>query len=196
MWPFPQQKAPARSQYDLPMLRTQRLTLRPLTADDADIVYAMIDRNRDEFSRWFTWSRTATPDSIREGLRIASQHMALGTEWHYGIFDSSGLFVGRIGLAEINKRARTGELGYWLGREFAGQGYMTEAGAALMALAMSGGISPRISAYADVDNAASQRVLLKLGFRWMRTVTRAIHHPERGWRNHEHYLLAQEIVDR
>jgi ribosomal-protein-serine acetyltransferase len=187
MWPFLQQKAPMRTQYDLPCLRTSRLSLRPLTPDDTDTVYAMIDRNRDEFSRWFTWSRTATRESIQEGLRIARRRMETGTEWHYGIFDSAGRFVGRIGLSEINNRARTAELGYWLGREFAGQGYMTEAGEALLALAMSGAVSPRISAYADVDNAASQRILQKLGFHWMRTVTRAIHHPERGWRNHEHY---------
>lgn len=188
MWPLTPSKALSLAAPGIPELRTPRLKLRALTTSDTEVVYRAIDANRDEFSRWFTWSRSASRDSVYEGLRTASVRMITGSEWHLGIFDHEDRFVGRIGLSEINRKARTAELGYWLGREFAGDGYMTEAAGALLAFATARAPA-RITAFADTENAASRRVLEKLGFRWIRTVSRAIQHQERGWRDHEQYVL-------
>ena len=185
---FPFKSPPPQSP---PTLKTERLILRPLRAEDAASVYRLIDRNRDEFSHWFTWSRTTTFESVRNNLRGARHHMNAGTEWHYGMFLPDGTLVGRVGLSAISKRDRTAELGYWIGRQYAGQGLMTEAGKAFVESAMAGPASTRIDAYADVENRASQRVLQKLGFVRVETVVAAVMHPERGWRNHEHFVRAR-----
>ena len=197
MWPFSQTILRPVAHYGLPEVRSARLLLRPLTIGDAAMVFFTIDRNRDEFSRWFTWSRNATPSSIHDGLRSAAGQMMDGTDWHYAIFERrSGSFVGRIGIADINQKARTAELGYWLSREHAAQGYMTEAVRAMVLLATERADDVRINAYADVENAGSRRVLEKVGFRRVRTIMGAVNHPERGWRNHEHYQFTPQMIER
>jgi len=198
MWPFLQTKSRALPNYGLPEVRSARLLLRPLTIGDAAMVFYTIDRNRDEFSRWFTWSRYATASSVHDGLRSAAGQMMDGTDWHYAIFErNSGSFVGRIGIADINQKTRSADLGYWLSREYADKGYMTEAARAMVLLATAASTDVRINAYADVENAGSKRVLEKVGFRWIKTIPAAVNHPERGWRSHEHYqFTSSELIER
>ena len=69
--------------------------------------------------------------------------------------------VGGIGL---ERRTDGIELGYWLARHQWGRGFATEAGRALLASAQAVG-HRRIHAAHALDNAASARVLHKLGFR-------------------------------
>lgn len=55
------------------------------------------------------------------------------------------------------------EMGYWIARQHWGQGYATEAGAAVLRIAATLGYG-RVVASHFVDNPASGRVLRKLGF--------------------------------
>ena len=71
-----------------------------------------------------------------------------------------------IGVADMFKRDADSlwEIGYWIGRPFWGQGYMTEACEALLAEAdASLGNDDRVAG-AFTDNPGSARVLEKLGF--------------------------------
>jgi RimJ/RimL family protein N-acetyltransferase len=56
-------------------------------------------------------------------------------------------------------------LGYWLGRQYWGQGYMTEAISALIAFAFESHPQDRLGAGVFTDNPASRRVLEKCGLR-------------------------------
>lgn len=186
------QRQPVPS-HDLPELHSERLILRPLTAADTDLVYAVIDNSRDEFSRWFTWAHDSSWASVRQSLQEAQIAMMAGSEWHYGIFAKpSGPFLGRIGLSEIDRRTGSAELGYWLDRDWHGRGMMTEAVGLLLSFAASGARRVSIHAYADVENRASQCVLRKCGFREVGSVLNAVNHPLRGWRDQFHYLLASD----
>lgn len=60
------------------------------------------------------------------------------------------------------------EIGYGLGREFEGNGYMTEAVAALCSWALEQPGVGAVIASTDVDGLASQRVLSRCGFRQTR----------------------------
>lgn len=60
---------------------------------------------------------------------------------------------------------RPPELGYWLGEPYWGQGYMTEAGRALIEVAHATHQYDLVAARALADNAGSLNVLEKLGFR-------------------------------
>ena len=57
----------------------------------------------------------------------------------------------------------TVELGYWIARRFWGQGFATEAGMAVLAIAAALGHSEATAAH-FLDNPASGKVLRKLGF--------------------------------
>ncbi len=56
------------------------------------------------------------------------------------------------------------ELGYWIARSYWGLGFATEAGRAMMDIADNGLRLPTLRAGHFADNAASGRVLTKLGF--------------------------------
>ena len=74
--------------------------------------------------------------------------------------------VGCIGIAPVGHAANDAgelELGYWIGRAHWGQGYATEAGAAVLAIAATLG-HRELTASHFLDNPASGRVLRKLGF--------------------------------
>ena len=73
--------------------------------------------------------------------------------------------IGFIGLHQRPEApAAEPELGYWIARHRWGQGYATEAGRAVLAIAGTLG-HRRITAGHFMDNPASGRVLEKLGFR-------------------------------
>ena len=75
--------------------------------------------------------------------------------------------VGCIGIdpppAEDGENAGTIEIGYWIARPHWGQGYATEAGRAILAIARTLGYT-RVTGSHFLDNPASGKVLEKLGF--------------------------------
>jgi ribosomal-protein-alanine N-acetyltransferase len=73
------------------------------------------------------------------------------------------VLVGNIGLAARSDGEL--ELGYWIGRQFWGHGYATEAVLLFLSEVTKSVCSPdtTIVAYAFADNLASRRVLLKAG---------------------------------
>ena len=178
----------------LPTIHTPRLTLRPVTAADAPAIDALIAASRDSFVRWFGWARASTPESVREHTQQTVDAMALGTARHYVVLTDTGALIARISLYDINPVNLSAELGYMLRTEYEGQGVMTEALRGLLSHTLGPDGLHRITAYADTENVASQRVLNRLGFRREGTVRHAAHHSERGWRDHHLYgLLAGEL---
>jgi RimJ/RimL family protein N-acetyltransferase len=83
--------------------------------------------------------------------------------------------VGCIGVTPVRETERAGddgandnrgselELGYWIARAHWGQGYATEAGAAVIAIAAALGHRELVASH-FLDNPASGKVLRKLGF--------------------------------
>ncbi|MGH3012116.1 MAG: GNAT family N-acetyltransferase [Gaiellaceae bacterium] len=85
----------------------------------------------------------------------------------------TGRFVGRGAIRRIEIGGRTEvEVGYALAFDAWGQGYATEMAEALVAHAEAGGHGPLV-AYTEPRNAASRRVLEKVGFRYERDL---VHH--------------------
>ncbi|MFC3173178.1 GNAT family N-acetyltransferase [Novosphingobium bradum] len=79
-----------------------------------------------------------------------------------GLHPGAGAASGEPG--QVPESEHPPELGYWIARERWGQGYATEAGRAVLAIARTLG-HRLVRANHFVDNAASGRVLAKLGFR-------------------------------
>lgn len=87
---------------------------------------------------------------------------------NYALFRrSDGAYLGGIGLKPLaDVEARGVELGYWVGREFWGQGYVTEAVRGFTAWAFA--TFPellRVEAGLFEGNVASAKVVTKAGFR-------------------------------
>lgn len=132
----------------IPEIRARRLRLIALSPlDAADITTLITD--------WDVIRMLARPpypytiDDARAYLAKAQNY-----PWEFAIY--SDRFMGVVGI--------TGHLGYWLGKPFWGQGYMTEAATALVDAYFDKTTSKRIVSGAFADNPGSVRVLGKLGF--------------------------------
>ena len=77
---------------------------------------------------------------------------------------SDGAFIGWCGLTRWNPAYRSAALGYCLDDAAWGHGYATEAAHALLGWAFDTLDLNRVQAETDTRNAASARVLEKLGF--------------------------------
>ena len=90
------------------------------------------------------------------------------------VFKPTGLYIGRCGL--YPQRDESGNIvpdealiAFYLARAFWGQGLATEAGHAFVRHGFETLGLRRIQAGMNVDNAASIRVIEKLGFTWVRS---------------------------
>ncbi len=73
--------------------------------------------------------------------------------------------IGGIGLTDISLRHRRAELGYWIGAEFWGLGYCTEAAGTVVRFGFERMNLNRIFAWHMTRNPASGSVMRKLGMK-------------------------------
>jgi RimJ/RimL family protein N-acetyltransferase len=73
-----------------------------------------------------------------------------------------GQLIGGAGF--YRKPSGVAELGFWLGKQWWGLGFATEASRAVVAYGFKNGRVPGFSSAHFIDNLASARVLNKLGF--------------------------------
>jgi RimJ/RimL family protein N-acetyltransferase len=145
-----------------PRIVTARLVLRAFAAADAPAVQRLAgDREVAD--------QTLLPHPYADGLAetwIATRRAAheCGESTDLAIERVvDGELVGAIGLAFEPRRARA-KLGYWVGAPYWGRGYATEAAAAIVAYGFETCGLERIWAPRFRGNAASARVLEKIGF--------------------------------
>ncbi len=146
-----------------PTLRTARLRLRPFAAADADALFAL--HSRPHVLRYWDsppWGERARAERfIATCWRIAEE----GSGARLAIdLVSSDAFIGWCHLTRWNPDYRSASLGYCLDDSAWGHGYATEAGRALLQWAFDTLDLNRVQAETDTRNAASARVLEKLGF--------------------------------
>ena len=108
-------------------LETERMTLRPITMDDVDLLVAL--DSDPEVMRFISGGK---PTSHAEAARIVK--MSLGHRW-LGFDKVTGEFVGWFGIRPSTAKSR--ELGYRLRREAWGKGLATEGSLALIAVAFT-----------------------------------------------------------
>lgn len=138
---------------------THRLTLRPITLDDVDLLVAL-DAD-PEVMRYITGGQPSARDETERIVR-----RSLGHRWV--AFEREGrTFVGWFGLRPAGFRER--ELGYRLRRASWGRGLATEASLALIDLAFTYFDAPRVWAQTMTVNTASRAVMERCGMRHVRT---------------------------
>lgn len=140
-------------------IRTQRLFLRPLFAEDWRQVYREIaDAKVVRMLARAPWPYQASDAR----MFCANSEKTPGLRFAITGPDLSGApLIGVIGLEPLNDTSH--ELGYWLGRRWHGRGHATEAVNGVLEIAKAIGIE-RVDARHFLDNPASGAVLRKCGF--------------------------------
>ncbi|MBJ7252668.1 MAG: GNAT family N-acetyltransferase [Acetobacteraceae bacterium] len=152
---------------DFVPLVTERLSLRPLQADDAAALHRLV--NDWEVAK--TLARVPFPyphDLADEWIASTLAQIAAGTAWHLAVTrldDGTEALLGCVGLTLDPKNPREAELGYWIGRRHWGQGLGSEAAGRLAHWALANLDIDRLVASALVDNERSAAVLRRIGFK-------------------------------
>ena len=179
-----------------PSIETSRLVLRPLVLDDAPAVAERAGDRR--VARYLIAVPSPYPVSLATrwiSARIAWWHASRGLTLAITRRAAPGQLLGTVSLRRF-VRDRRAELGYWLGADDWGKGYATEAADAMLELGFRELGLDRIYAQVLAGNAASCRVLEKLGM-LPEGVRRR--HVRKGRRLHDvnlYGVLREEWLDR
>ena len=148
---------------EIRMLETERLILRAITENDDEAIDAYSkNANVGPNAGW-------KPHENIEETRSIIKAVFLGKENVFGIVvKETGILIGSIGLIEDAKRDndKVKMLGYAIGEEYWGNGYITEAAVAVIAYGFRSLNLDLISAYCYPFNERSKHVLEKLGFEY------------------------------
>lgn len=147
----------------LPTIEAARVILRWIREDDIDELYAIF--SNPEVMRY--WSTTALADRSAAAALLKNIHD--GFEQHtllkWGVARrADDKLLGTITLINFDFTHRRAEVGYALGHEHWGNGYVQEALHALLDYAFGVLDLHRIEADVDPRNTASIRTLERLGF--------------------------------
>lgn len=167
-------------------LETRRLTLVPCSPEQ---LLALIDRPERfeelagvpaaEGLREFYVSGEVSPEWL-----AALREATVPDPWRHGFFvmhRESGSVIGAAGFKGPPDSDGTVEIGYGIVPRFEGQGYATEAAAALIDFARTAGDVRLVLAHTLPETNPSTRVLEKCGFRHTGTVVDPVDGPVWRW---------------
>jgi ribosomal-protein-alanine N-acetyltransferase len=153
-----------------PVLRTERLRLRPMSPADAPAMAAYA--SDPELSAQMHWEPHRGPaDALAfiEGLVLPAYAKGVPRAWAICEGDREPL-VGTIGLEWSSEKDKCMALGYVLSKACWGKGYATEAGRAVVAWAFPVLGLERLAAVCTTENPRSGNVLKKIGLRYEGTL--------------------------
>ena len=150
------------------VIRTQRLTLRPVEVADTDR-FVRIQSNWNVSRMLRMADYPPTREAMSAWLACAQQEWAEGTAFRFAVTMGGSV----IGCADIDEVADGwGDLGYWFDEANWGAGLATEAASALRDFAFGALNLDGLRSGRAADNPASGRVLLRLGFTHLTDETR------------------------
>lgn len=182
-------------------LHGRRIVLRTLSEQDYEAWHEVRSRCRDWLLKWEP--RSAHASHLAEDRRsfasrcaIRERERQLGTGFGFGIF-LEGRFIGEITLSSIQRGPlQSAYIGYWIDEAFAGRGLMPEAVVTTLQFAFDSLRLHRVEINIIPRNAASRRVVEKLGLRFEGIAERYLE-IDGAWEDHARYAItAEEWADR
>lgn len=176
-------------------LRDGDVRLRPLRYRDGRVWRALREDNTDWLAPWEATSpdSSAPPLTFRQLVRSMNAEARGGRALPFAITYQDEM-VGQLSVAGIGWGSlRSAHVGYWIGRHVAGRGITPTAVAlagdhCLFTLGLH-----RIEVNIRPENAASLRVVAKLGFRDEGLRERYLH-IDGAWRDHRTFALTSDEV--
>ncbi len=150
-------------------ITTERLTLRPLAPSDTDAIFAMM--SDPETMRFWDWPAFTERETVAEivAAQIADVREGRALYWAVAL-SPDGPAIGSCDLSEIDRHHRRAEVGFLFDRAHWGNGYASEAMAAVVARAFDRLELRRLWARFHAGNEASRNLLERLGFSYEGTL--------------------------
>lgn len=105
------------------ILIDDEISLRSFTAEDAGPLFEAVEKSRRHLRPWLSWVDATTKQE--HSLQFIQQSLT----WQHnqeglalGIFHKKKQIIGSLGLHQWDHKLNKGQLGYWVAKEFEGQG--------------------------------------------------------------------------
>ncbi|MEP6633367.1 MAG: GNAT family N-acetyltransferase [Luteimonas sp.] len=145
-----------------PQLRGARVRLRAPRAQDALRVFALFS----DPAVMRHWSSSPMTDPAQASVKLEEMHDALRQrEIHWIVADAQDNAIGTCSLFHCDAKYHSGEIGYALRSDLWSRGLASEAVEAALNWGFAALALRSVGADTHLDNAPSQRLLRRLGFR-------------------------------
>lgn len=152
----------------IPIMRTARLTLRPLQPEDAVILHRIYQT--EGVLRYFP---NPNPPALEKVLRFVIEQEHHWEKYGYGNWgilpNDQSEIIGWAGLQFLLELDET-EVGYLMDKPYWGKGYATEAARLSLQFGFNHFALPRMVGLVHPENIASRRVLEKCGMTYEKTI--------------------------
>ena len=153
-----------------PILETERLVLRPLCIDDAQEVLDCWESDSD-VAKYMFWTSHNDINKTREWLEFETSKISADDWYRWGfVSKETGELIG-TGLIYFDDEYKKFEIGYNLGKKAWGYGYTTEAMSEIIRFAKQELCIEEIVGRHAKENPASENVMKKLGFEFVKNIT-------------------------
>ncbi|HWU32607.1 MAG TPA: GNAT family protein [Marmoricola sp.] len=177
-------------------LESEGVRLRPLTSGDAAAWREVRQRNAEWLQRW---DATAPPGADTRPRTFGSMIRAMrkaanaGTQMPFAV-EVDGAFVGQISVNNIVRgSAQFASIGYWIDERLANRGITTRGVALVIDYCFGVAGLHRLEVAIRPENAASLRVVDKLGLEFIGLAPRYLH-IDGEWRDHLLFYVTKEDV--
>ncbi len=151
--------------YPLPVLKTERLTMRAVTRADAADMYEYC--SVPEVSRYVTWERHGSFRFTKRHIRNIRKAYKDGTFHDWALVTRDGKMIGTCGFTSFSFDSAACEIGYVVNPAYCGRSYATESAERLIRYAFDELHAASVYARYMEGNAASRRVMEKCGMKEM-----------------------------
>lgn len=155
-------------------IETERLILRPFVMQDADAMYRNWASD-PEVTKFLSWPTYKSVDTAHEILEVWTNQYDDKTFYQWAIeLKELGQPIGSISVVNHDDNVEMAEIGFCIGKNWWGQGIMTEAFQAVIDFLFGVVGVQRIEAGHDPNNPASGAVQRKCGLKYEGTLRRSI----------------------
>lgn len=148
-----------------PELNTERLLLRQFRMSDKDVIQKLCS-DRDIAATTLSIPHPFTLEDAEKWLKNKEEDYREGKEIAWAIcLKNSEKLIGAVGM-RLESKHESAELGFWVGKPYWEQGYVTEAAGKVLNFGFHKLGLHRLEAHHIVGNKASGRVLEKLGMKY------------------------------
>ncbi|MFK8075699.1 MAG: GNAT family N-acetyltransferase [Granulosicoccus sp.] len=148
----------------LPREIDKALTLSLLTQQHAQPLFELTDRNREFLKRWFPWVeftrfKKDTEKFIEDQNNLYSDKKSMQI-----VIEYDNKIIGMTDYHDIDLANEIGRIGYWLGEEFNGNGFMTSVVREMISIGFDEIKLNRIEIWCATINLKSRAIPERLGF--------------------------------
>jgi ribosomal-protein-serine acetyltransferase len=149
---------------------TPTVEMRLLVPDQAEAIFATVERNRAHLRQWLPWVDPSTEAAHTRSF--IEQHVKLrdeGLSFAYSFWEA-GQVLGMIGVHDIAPPLCCAAIGYWLAESAQGRGIITQAVPRLLHICYDTFELERVEIRCAAGNQPSAAVPERLGFTYEGTL--------------------------